>query len=435
MSISEALFALLLAGLQIYVSLRLIGRETTWWKVISFALLHASSVILFSHILPSTSFRFLAITASYFVYWTWIFNAPVFPDALACYLTVQALQAMGDLAFRLLARSLPIGSQLHTVLLKTGPHVPLVGMMIYFLAIDLRNRDRDKREPSARPNSVDWLIACGILAIGRYLMSPVTDSLFCDIFVGGCLVAMPLSCYAIKQCRTKDHKTERSLQYHVRQHVVQKSAINTLREERHDFVNELTLISTYLQMGKLAEAVTCIDYSSAKLADRNNYAALPHDAWITILESKQKEAQHRQFDFRVNIQAEAPWCFKEQRLLPRLVINLVDNAFEAVAKQPDPQVSLSWSFAATGERLLTVSNNGPEISPRDGEMIFQGGITTKTKKLGNHGWGLVICKDIASELQGSLSYQSSPEHTTFTLTLPPNKEEVGETYSQLGVSS
>jgi two-component system cit operon sensor histidine kinase CitA len=237
---------------------------------------------------------------------------------------------------------------------------------------------------------------------------------------------MPLSSYAVQRYAAKDQKTGKSLQYHIRQRATQKLAINILREERHEFINELTLISTYLQMGKYAEAKTCLDYSSAKLADRNNYPALPHDAWLTVLELKQREAKHRQIDFRVDIRAKAPASFQEQRLLPKLIINLVDNAFHAVARQPDAQVSLSWSLGQDDERILRVSNNGPEVSPWDGKMIFRGGVTTKQEDSGNHGWGLVICKDIAGVLHGSLTYQSSPERTTFALTLPPAEQEVYE---------
>lgn len=45
-------------------------------------------------------------------------------------------------------------------------------------------------------------------------------------------------------------------------------------------------------------------------------------------------------------------------------------------------------------------------------------MTSKEDPSGHHGWGLVICNRIAEELGGSLTYTSSPELTTFTLTLP-----------------
>lgn len=44
-------------------------------------------------------------------------------------------------------------------------------------------------------------------------------------------------------------------------------------------------------------------------------------------------------------------------------MNLLDNAFAAVAKQEEKLVKLHWSMDGQGQRVLSVSNNGPEISP------------------------------------------------------------------------
>lgn len=416
MSVFRVLFTLLLAGLQIYVSLRLIGRRPTWRNVIPFALFHASSVALFANIVPGVTFQFLASSIAYFAYFTLVFRAPLFPDALVCYLSIQALRALGDVTFQLFIGFLPMDVQPSRFIASIGPHWPFPILLIYFLQQDVYRTDSQHLQPSSAFNSLYWLMALGVLAIGFFLVNPVINSPFCNVFIASCLIAMPLICYAVQR---KDEQTDKSLQYHARQSAIQKTAIKTLREERHEFVNDLTLISTYLQMGKISEALTCLNYSTAKLADRNNYAVLPHDAWLTILNLKEQEAKRRGLDFQVKIQAAAPTCFKEQRLLPRLIINLVDNAFEAVAKEPNPQVFLSWSLAPTGERLLEIKNNGPEIPPWNREMIFRGGVTTKKRSKGNHGWGLVICKEIAEDLNGSLSYKSSPGETTFSLTLPP----------------
>lgn len=439
MSISEVLLCLFLIGLQIFVSLRLLGREAVWWKVMSFTLLQTSSIALFTYILPNPALQFLAISITHFVYFMWVFSADLFHDTLACYLTPFAFAALGELLLRHLFQD---SGRFHlpNVIIKTfvppfglWVYLPLLFFALYFLIKDYmaRKNDDDQRRP-IELNSVDCLIACAIIALCCYLRSPTlnintdTESCFRNLFLGGSLFTLPLVLFAVHQYITKEIQTGKSLQYHVKQHAVQKLAIKVLREERHEFINELTLISTYLQMGKIKEAITCIDYSSAKLADRNNYASLPHDAWLTVLELKQTEAKNRQIHFQVDIQAAAPRSFKEQRLLPKIIINLVDNAFNAVAGRSNPQVTLTWSFGPAGERILAVVNNGPEISPWDGKMMFRGGVTTKKDASGNHGWGLVICRDIARELEGSLSYHSSPEETAFVLILPPLNEHAYE---------
>ena len=100
MSISEVLLCLFLIGLQIFVSLRLLGREAVWWKVISFTLLQTSSIALFTYILPNPALRFITISITHFVYFMWVFSADLFHDTLACYLTPLAFAALGELLLR-----------------------------------------------------------------------------------------------------------------------------------------------------------------------------------------------------------------------------------------------------------------------------------------------------------------------------------------------
>ena len=421
---SEVLFCLVFTGLQTFVVLRLLDRETTWWNVSSFSLLQASSIILFAHIVPSTGWQFLCTSVTFAVFFTWVFNADLFPDGLAVYLTSLAFAAIGELVFQPVLRIHTFPFPRSNVAIKAlgtplslGAYIPIVLMATFFV---IRDRFVNDSESYRRWNldANSWLTICGLIAIVSYLKSIVSHSLYTHMFLGACVFAMPVTFYTLHKYKARDEQTEKSLQYLIKQRAIQKSAIKVLREERHELINELTLISTYLQMGKIHEAMTCIDYSSAKLADRNNYASLPHDAWLTVLEHKQKEAEHRNIAFTVNVEAEAPHCFEEQRLLPKLIINLVDNAFNAVSGRDDPQVTLTWSSNSTGERTLIVSNNGPEISAWDGKMMFRGGMTTRKDRTENHGWGLVICQDIARELMGTLTYTTSPEQTCFILTLP-----------------
>lgn len=436
MLLPKILFFPLAVGLQIFVSLRLLGRETIWWKVASVALLQTSALVLLIYILPNPALQFLATSITFFASFRWVFDEHIFPDTVACYLTSLALGAAGELVvqplYGLFQGRFFVLDWIATAFapyLRVGALVPALLLAVYFGVSDFLARKTKERPRSSGLNALSWIAVYGVIAAVRYLAFPAahnnlsTESAFRYAFFGGCLLAMPVTLFFLHQHMTHMQKTDKSLQYHVKQHAIQKSAIKTLREERHDFINELTLISTYLQMGKIDEAMKCINYSSAKLADRNNYATLPRDAWLTVLDLKQNEAKQRNIDFQVDVRAEAPSYFKEQRLLPKVIINLVDNAFNAVSTRANPQVTLSWSCNEAGERILAVSNNGPAISAIDGRMMFRGGVTTKKDHSGNHGWGLVICRDIAKELGGSLTYDSSPQKTSFMLTLAPLEAE------------
>lgn len=213
-------------------------------------------------------------------------------------------------------------------------------------------------------------------------------------------------------------RDKRLIESHEQQHHINESALQAMREERHDILNELTLVSSYVQMHKWDEAQQCIDFIAASLSDKYNYATLPHDAWLTVLGVKKTEASMKNIEFVVRAESEPPTGYTEQRLLPKLMVNLVDNAFTAALQTESPYVELTWYEKLDVGRFLTVSNNGKPISPALGEEIFEPGISSKTDPLRTHGWGLVICRRIAEELGGVLSYKSTPSCTTFKLFLP-----------------
>ncbi|HHY15317.1 MAG TPA: sensor histidine kinase, partial [Firmicutes bacterium] len=233
----------------------------------------------------------------------------------------------------------------------------------------------------------------------------------------GTVLAAIVAATLLRQIRQTEQQRKKA-DYHALKHRVKSSALRTLREERHEFRNQLALISTYLQMGEKEKAQHCIDYAAASLSQEGGGPYLPEDAWLMVLEGKKQTALMCGIEFTVEIKAEPPYAFAEQRLLPKLISNLVDNAFAATLKAPGPRVRLLWEERETG-RTLRVSNNGPPITAEQGRKIFQAGVTTKDNKQGMHGWGLVICSRIATELNGTLSYTSTPTETSFTLRLPP----------------
>lgn len=201
---------------------------------------------------------------------------------------------------------------------------------------------------------------------------------------------------------------------------VQENALESMRELRHEITNELTLVSAYIQMGMNDKALQSLEFIAARLADRYNYVALPKDAWLATINAKQQQASRLGIQLITFIEADDPTTLNEQRLLPKVAANLLDNAFEAVTSTDDPQVVFIWKQVDQG-RLLSVRNNGPVIPPSEAEKLFDYGYSSKPGE--NKGWGLSICKRIAAELGGKLSVTSNQEMTDFTLFLPAKCQE------------
>ncbi|MFN7010721.1 MAG: ATP-binding protein [Allorhizobium sp.] len=100
--------------------------------------------------------------------------------------------------------------------------------------------------------------------------------------------------------------------------------------------------------------------------------------------------------------------------LEQVLINLLQNALEAVAGKPGGRIDVEWTETSEKTTAIRVSDNGSGIAPEILENLFT---PFNTSKEGGLGLGLVISKDIVEDYGGTLSVESSPAGTTFTVTL------------------
>jgi len=95
--------------------------------------------------------------------------------------------------------------------------------------------------------------------------------------------------------------------------------------------------------------------------------------------------------------------------LEQVVINLVQNAIEAVDGRPDGRVTLTAGLA-DGSIELTVADNGPGLDPTVAASLFTPFASAKPEGLG---LGLAIARDIAREFGGDITHRPGPTGATF----------------------
>ncbi|RVA68641.1 ATP-binding protein, partial [Mesorhizobium sp. M7A.F.Ca.CA.001.08.1.1] len=84
--------------------------------------------------------------------------------------------------------------------------------------------------------------------------------------------------------------------------------------------------------------------------------------------------------------------------LEQILVNLLQNALDAMKDQPDPRIEIE--LAERDDRvLISVRDNGPGLGPEAAGNLFMPFQTTKEKGLG---LGLVISQEIVQELGGTL---------------------------------
>lgn len=116
--------------------------------------------------------------------------------------------------------------------------------------------------------------------------------------------------------------------------------------------------------------------------------------------------------------------FGQAQRLEQVLINLINNARDALLEQPpkDEPALISLGLALEDNQgidgvKIEVTDNGPGIPLELQEKVFEAYYTSKGEHQGT-GLGLAICKDLMCDLGGHLSLESSPGSTIFSLWLP-----------------
>jgi two-component system C4-dicarboxylate transport sensor histidine kinase DctB len=112
--------------------------------------------------------------------------------------------------------------------------------------------------------------------------------------------------------------------------------------------------------------------------------------------------------------AEDIFVFGDKARIEQVLVNLINNAIDALAGVTGPKIDVRIS-TSRGKATLAVADNGHGILSADAQSIFSPFFTTKKDGLG---LGLVISRDIVTELGGELSFESRPSQgSKFFMTL------------------
>ena len=114
---------------------------------------------------------------------------------------------------------------------------------------------------------------------------------------------------------------------------------------------------------------------------------------------------------------ELPQLELDKHRLLEIIVNLVQNARQAMQDQDRRLLVLRLRESAHGTVRIEVSDTGVGISSEDLTRVFALGFTTKPD---GHGYGLHTAANAATEMGGSLTAQSDGQGcgATFVLELP-----------------
>jgi two-component system nitrogen regulation sensor histidine kinase NtrY len=127
---------------------------------------------------------------------------------------------------------------------------------------------------------------------------------------------------------------------------------------------------------------------------------------------------HQDLGPEVRFESDGPEVFSvDPDQISQVVTNLLKNAVEATSGKSDAKVLVLVTRTKDGREVrISVTDNGPGLSPESAQKIFEPYFTTKS---GGSGLGLPISHRIAVEHGGDLTYTTSPlGGAEFILVLP-----------------
>src|SRR5688572_14879235 len=120
-------------------------------------------------------------------------------------------------------------------------------------------------------------------------------------------------------------------------------------------------------------------------------------------------------EIRAKFAGPAPKVSVDPEQLRRVIINLVDNAIEAMDRQGAIDVETEHDAAHSVVRIV-IADNGPGIPPAEREKLFLPYYSTKQR---GSGLGLAIVRRIVAEHGGSIDVtDNAPHGTRFAIELP-----------------
>jgi two-component system NtrC family sensor kinase len=161
---------------------------------------------------------------------------------------------------------------------------------------------------------------------------------------------------------------------------------------------------------------------SRKFAIRNQKVDI-RDTIADVLVFHRKESEYRNVKISVDIPDAIPQIETDRGRLQQILMNLVNNAFQAV--DDGCCVDIRAVYDGFANVSITISDNGCGIAEAHLPQIFEPFFTTKKEGKGT-GLGLPITYGLVKKLHGDISVNSKEnEGTTFIVTLPVRVQEDG----------
>jgi two-component system CitB family sensor kinase len=195
---------------------------------------------------------------------------------------------------------------------------------------------------------------------------------------------------------------------------------DSLRSQRHEFMNKIHLISGLIKMKEydmVNELIEQINEEQQNVIDF--FLTRIHDpAIVGVLVGKMHRTKELGIQLLVDSDSTLPDPCPHRDIIITLLGNAIENSLEAIstAKASSAVHTITVYFRNEDEQItVSVQDTGPGIDPKLGEDIFQDGVTSKGV---GRGFGLALLSRLVTSNGGHLSISSSAEGANLRVSLP-----------------
>lgn len=170
--------------------------------------------------------------------------------------------------------------------------------------------------------------------------------------------------------------------------------------------------------------VTQVDGLKHMVNEFSRFAKMPESCQIPASVNEVAEqalslyrAGHPNIQFKVELDKTLPLASIDPEQIKRALVNLLENAVNALAERDDPAIELITANEEERQAVrIEVADNGPGLAPAAREHLFEPYFSTRK---GGTGLGLAIVKSIVADHRGYVrAMDNKPEGTRFVIELP-----------------
>ncbi len=191
---------------------------------------------------------------------------------------------------------------------------------------------------------------------------------------------------------------------------------NSLRAQRHDFLNQLQVMYSLLEMNEFDEAKAYMENVYQDILKVSKYLKTASPAVNALLQAKMLACEKARIEVELNVTSQLDGIKMQAWELCRVLGNLIDNSIYALNEKPADRKLSIHIFQNIRHIGFRIANNGPEIKASQLQKIFSAGFTTKGEQ--GEGMGLFIVKELVEAVDGTITVESTPAETVFEVKIP-----------------